>query len=299
MPLTVKKVRSCGVSSIVLWLIIAETARERQDFMIIDNHEHVMLPTALQIQKLNEAQVDKAILFTTTPHVERAKTAALKDIDKEMSVLYRVLGGTYTPEERRAQMKTCIVELTNAIAAAPDRFFGFGPVPLGLSVRETSAWIERYVVGHALKGVGEFTPGSDAQVEQLAPIFAALSSFPGLPVWVHTFHPVGSGGLKILMRLCDEYPSIPVIFGHMGGINWMDAIAFAKGRRNVYLDLSAAFTTLSVKCALTEVPERCLFGSDAPFGAPILCRRLIEYVSPSAEATEMALGDNIARLLQI
>lgn len=267
--------------------------------MVIDNHEHVMLPTSLQIQKMDEAQVDKAVLFTTTPHVERAKTAALKDIDKEMSVLYRVLGGTYTPEQRREQMKTCIVELTNAVAFAPDRFLGFGPVPLGLSVWETAAWIERYVVRNALKGVGEFTPGSDAQMEALAPIFAALSSFSGLPVWVHTFHPVGSSGLKILMRLCEKHPSVPVIFGHMGGTNWMDAIVFAKDHRNVYLDLSAAFTTLSVKCALTEVPERCLFGSDAPFGAPILCRQLIEYASPSVEAANMALGDNIARLLQI
>ncbi|WP_449329485.1 amidohydrolase family protein, partial [Selenomonas noxia] len=84
-----------------------------------------------------------------------------------------------------------------------------------------------------------------------------------------------------------------------GGIHWMDAIAFAKNHNNLYLDLSAAFTTLSVKCALTEVPERCLFGSDAPFGAPLLCRQLIEYVSPSAAATEMALGNNIARLLQL
>ncbi|WP_311650047.1 amidohydrolase family protein [Selenomonas artemidis] len=267
--------------------------------MVIDNHEHVMLPTSLQIQKMDEAQIDKTILFTTTPHLERAKTAALKDIDKEMAVLYRVLGGTYTPEERRAQMKACIVELTSAIASAPDRFFGFGPVPLGLSLPDTSTWIEQHVVRNALKGVGEFTPGSDAQMEELTPIFAALSSFPGLPVWVHTFHPVGIGGLKILMRLCEEYPSVPVIFGHMGGIHWMEAIAFAKNHNNVYLDLSAAFTTLSVKCALTEVPERCLFGSDAPFGAPVLCRQLIEYVSPSAAATEMALGNNIARLLQL
>ena len=33
--------------------------------MIIDSHEHVMLPTTMQIEKLNEAGVDKAILFTT------------------------------------------------------------------------------------------------------------------------------------------------------------------------------------------------------------------------------------------
>ena len=46
--------------------------------MIIDSHEHVMLPTTMQIQKLDEAEVDKAILFTTTPHIEKAKSSTLE-----------------------------------------------------------------------------------------------------------------------------------------------------------------------------------------------------------------------------
>ena len=79
----------------------------------------------------------------------------------------------------------------------------------------------------------------------------------------------------------------------------MDVIAFAQEQGNAYLDLSAAFTPLSVKTALTEVPEMCVFGSDAPFGEPKLCRQLIEFVSPSTFAMEMALGGNIERLLQI
>ncbi len=50
---------------------------------------------------------------------------------------------------------------------------------------------------------------------------------------------------------------------------------------------------------LTEVPEKCLFGSDAPFGEPQLCMQLIEFVSPSLSVTELALGGNVERLLQI
>ena len=79
----------------------------------------------------------------------------------------------------------------------------------------------------------------------------------------------------------------------------MDVIAFAKEHGQAYLDLSAVFTPLSVKTALTEVPEKCLFGSDAPFGEPHLCRQLIEFVSPAHSITELALGGNIERLLQI
>lgn len=50
----------------------------------------------------------------------------------------------------------------------------------------------------------------------------------------------------------------------------MDVIAFAKEQENIYLDFSAAFTPLSVRTALTEVPDRYLFGSDAPLGETIV-----------------------------
>ena len=60
--------------------------------MIVDSHQHVMLPTTMQIQKMNDAGVDKAILFTTTPHVERAATATLDAIGAEMQVLYHHSG---------------------------------------------------------------------------------------------------------------------------------------------------------------------------------------------------------------
>ena len=112
-------------------------------------------------------------------------------------------------------MKDAILELRQAIQAAPDRLYGFGPVLLGLSGR--------------------------ARAER-------------------------------------------------------EAIAFAKGHEEAYLDLSAAFTPLSVRTALTEAPGKCLFDSDAPFGEPKLCKQLIAFVSPSPSVTKIALG---GRLLQI
>lgn len=98
------------------------------------------------------------------------------------------------------------------------------------------------------------------------------------------------------MSLCEKYPDIPVIFGHLGGTNWMDVIRFAKGHNNVYLDLSEAFSSLATKIALTELPERCLYSSDAPYGEPYLYRQLIEFVGSDKRTVEMALGENISRL---
>ena len=64
--------------------------------MIIDSHEHLMLPIEMQIEKLNQAGVDKAILFSTVSHPERAKNLA--ELRGEMNILYKVLAGANNKE---------------------------------------------------------------------------------------------------------------------------------------------------------------------------------------------------------
>ena len=169
----------------------------------------------------------------------------------------------------------------------------------GVELEETEKWMDTQITSNSLYGIGEFTPGSEQQIKQLEMIFQALMATKIYPVWVHTFHPVTVDGIKLLMSLCEQYPGIPVIFGHLGGSNWMDVIKFAKEHGNVYLDLSAAFVSIATRMALAELPERCLFSSDAPYGEPYLYRQLIEFVSPDKRVTEMALGENISRLLEL
>ena len=169
----------------------------------------------------------------------------------------------------------------------------------GVELEETEKWMDTQITSNSLYGIGEFTPGSEQQIKQLETIFQALMATKIYPVWVHTFHPVTVDGIKLLMSLCEQYPGIPVIFGHLGGSNWMDVIKFAKEHGNVYLDLSAAFASIATRMALAELPERCLFSSDAPYGEPYLYRQLIEFVSPDKRVTEMALGENISRLLEL
>jgi Predicted metal-dependent hydrolase of the TIM-barrel fold len=263
--------------------------------MIIDSHEHLMLPTEMQLKKLEMAGVDKAILFCTAPHPEKADT--LEELKGEMDALYKILAGSNSKEDNLKRMKNNIHELAKVLKKYPDNFYGFGSVPLELSVEETKKWIEKYIIFNGLKGLGEFTPGSDEQIRQLENIFQALEYFPALPVWVHTFNPVSLNGIKILMELTKKHPDTPVIFGHMGGYNWMDVIDFAKTVPNAYVDLSAAFSTLAARIAVTELPDKCLFSSDAPYGEPLLSRQLVEYVSPSDTIKNKVLGENILKLL--
>lgn len=264
--------------------------------MIIDSHEHIMLPTEMQLKNMEQAGVNKTILFCTAPHPEQANT--LEEVKQEMQMLYKILSGNNSKEDNLNRIKTNIMDLISILQKYPDNFYGFGSVPLELSKQETEEWIENYIISNKLKGIGEFTPGSDEQVKQLEPVFQALQSYPNLPIWVHTFTPVSINGIKILMSLTKKYSDVPVIFGHMGGYNWMDVIEFAKSTSNVYIDLSAAFSTIAAKIAIAELPDRCLFGSDAPYGNPFLSKQLIEYVSPSNAITEMVLGNNILQLLE-
>ena len=265
--------------------------------MVIDSHEHIMFPIKMQLDKTDAAGVDKTVLFCTAPHPEKAGT--LNELEEEMAALNKILAGSNTKEDNISRLKKNIAEVAEAVRAYPDRFLGFGAVPLGMELEETEKWIDTQITSNSLYGIGEFTPGNERQIRQLDTVFQALMDTRIYPVWVHTFHPVTMEGIKLLMSLCEKYPGIPVIFGHLGGSNWMEVIKFAEEHENIYLDLSAAFASIATKMALTELPERCLYSSDAPYGEPYLYRQLIEFVSPDKRAAEMALGENISRLLEL
>lgn len=263
--------------------------------MVIDSHEHIMFPTKTQLDKMDTADVDKTILFCSAPHPEKARN--LGELESEMNALYKVLAGDNSKRDNICRLEKNILEVTKAIKNKPDRFLGFGSVPLGLSLEETQEWIENQITAHSLCGIGEFTPGNEQQIMELDTVFQAIQNTRLYPVWVHTFHPVTLDGIRRLMALCEKYSEIPVIFGHLGGSNWMDVIKFVKGHKNAYLDLSAAFASIATKMALIELPEKCLYSSDAPYGEPYLYRQLIEFVSPSNTIAKMALGENIEKLL--
>ena len=112
--------------------------------MIIDSHEHLILPIEMQIKKLEEAGVDKAILFTTTPHPEKANT--MQEFKNEMSVLFKVLSGEKNHKNDMKRMENNINDLMKVLKKYPDKFYGFGPVPLGLNLDDTISWIEKYCV---------------------------------------------------------------------------------------------------------------------------------------------------------
>ncbi|WML32998.1 amidohydrolase family protein [Clostridium sp. OS1-26] len=264
--------------------------------MIIDSHAHVILPTEKQLLMMEEAGVDKTILFSTTPHPEKAHD--LKSLEKELSILNNVLASNTSLDERIKNIKNTTAELKKVIDSNPSKFIGFGLVPLSLTYNETADWINDNVIKNNFCGLGEFSPAS-GQVKYLEVVFRASNELGRLPIWVHTFHPLNFDDIKKLIQLSNRYPKVPLILGHMGGIHWLDVIKLAKENCNIYLDLSATYTILAPKIAIKELPERTLFSSDAPYGNPLLFKKMIETISPDKKVSKQVLGENIIKLLKL
>lgn len=71
--------------------------------MVIDSHEHIMFPTKIQLDKMDATGVDKAILFCSTPHPEKAGN--LNELETEMNVLYKILAGANRKEDNIKRLK--------------------------------------------------------------------------------------------------------------------------------------------------------------------------------------------------
>ena len=123
--------------------------------------------------------------------------------------------------------------------------------------------------------------------------------FGKLPIWIHAFNPLILQDIKEIAELCKTFSDIPVILGHMGGSNWMTAVDIAKEMQNVYLDTSAYFSTLVLKIAINELPLKCIFGVDMPYGDLQLSIEAVKKVSKDSYVANAVLGENIISLLEL
>lgn len=261
--------------------------------MVIDSHAHVVLPPERQIQMMIEAKVDCTVLFSSSIHPETA--VSLASFEAELTKLYDILNGVTNPINERI---CAVEELAAVISANPLKYIGFGPMPLGFSYEEALAWIDKYILANNFRGIGELAPGS-GKISQLTPLFRASREAGNLPLWVHTFMPLNFDDIKELLALAQTHPEVPVIIGHLGGIHWLNTLKAVRDMANVYLDLSATFTTMAPSFAIKEYPERCFFSSDAPYCSPLTARTIIEQIVKDRYVLEQVLGGNIARLLKI
>ncbi len=268
--------------------------KTRSDTMIIDGHSHLTLPVEEHIKIMDCAGVDKTVLFSTSFHPELDKNT--QEVKASMNYLNELLAG------KKGNMteirKKSIEELVKAINLYPHRYIGFGAVPLGLDLSTTRQYISDNIEKNHLAGMGEFTLGS-GQIPLLKNIFKLSGEFGNLPIWIHAFFPLTLQDIKEVSNFARKYLSTPVILGHLGGINWLETMDIVKETSNLFLDTSAYYSTLVLGTVINELPDKCIFGVDRPFGDLDLSKETILKVAKSQSIAKAVLGENIAHILKI
>lgn len=262
--------------------------------MIIDGHSHVTLPVEEHIREMNNAGVDKTVLFSTTFHPETAKNTE----EAKASIRYLndlVAGKKGSMEEAR---RKAISELTQVVNQYPDRFIGFGNVPTGLEYKATLQFIDENIRKYHLSGLGEFTFGN-GKAQMMKTVFQASREFDNLPIWIHAFFPLDYSDIKEISEYAKEYSRVPVILGHLGGVNWLETMELAQQIPNLYLDTSAFYSTFVLGTVINALPEKCIFGVDRPFGDLALSMEAVWKTAETESVADAVLGENISKLLRL
>jgi uncharacterized protein len=262
--------------------------------MIIDGHSHITLPIEQHIQLMDNAGIDQTILFSTTFHPELSRN--FTETKHSMEYLNELLAGN--KGDLTQARKNANIELVSAIQQYPERFKGFGSVPIGLDKKETLKFVKDYIVEKNLIGMGEFTLSSN-QIPTMESVFLASMELNNLPIWIHALYPLDFEGIKKIYELAKLYPNTPVILGHLGGFHWLKTMELVKELPNLYLDTSAFYSTFVLQTIINELPEKCIFGVDLPFGDLELSKNAIIKYAKSSEIVQAVFYETICTILDL
>ncbi|HEY3505431.1 MAG TPA: amidohydrolase family protein [Actinocatenispora sp.] len=258
--------------------------------MIFDVHAHVMVHGAAQQARERAAGVTRSVLLGTRVHLEAAATLA--EVRAEFDRLGEVIGGTAVALDTYHAVQA---ELRDRLAEQPQRYVGFAGAPIGLPADEQVEVLAAALDG--MVGIGELTPPPD-RAELIEPALTVAADHGGLPVLVHGFAPTTARDLATYARLATRYAGVPVIVGAFGGLNWPTLLDLALATPNLYLDLASAIQVFGVRAAVTALPERCLFGSNTPYGDVVAARHTVEAAVTDPAVRALVFGGNLTALIK-
>ena len=186
-------------------------------------------------------------------------------------------------------------EIADAVRQYPDALIGYARV--NPTVREASKQLRRAVEELGLVGL-KLHHGCDRfdRNDPRCHEIVNLAGEMGIPVIFHSMQCADD-----LLRLAKACPKTNIIFGHFGGMwDWhtMDRyIEAAESMPNVYLETSACLLSRKLREACLRVPDKVMFGSDAPGVHPGVELAKIRYLHLPEEIEAKASGGNILRLL--
>ncbi|GAB2464062.1 amidohydrolase family protein [Xylanimonas ulmi] len=262
---------------------------------MIDIHAHVTTDFELYRQRAEEAGVTRPVFLSTAVHPERATT--LDEVRAELDGLAGLLDGATTPDERYGRSQR---EVEVALAAWPGAL-AMRKIALEWPDERIMAATQDAVADPHTVGIGELTPagGQGALIESVVRASAETTAGRPLPVLTHGIEPNNADDLRAYAAVAARHPRVPVIIGAFGGLNSMLAVDLATQHPNVYLDLSSALQLFVVRAALNEIPDRCLFGSNAPYGDVLAARATVEAATQDRAIRARALEHNAQELFDL
>ena len=152
--------------------------------------------------------------------------------------------------------------VVDIVEAHPTRFFGWIFLNPGRdpNVLET---LERYRSVPGMLGVKLHPHWHDYKTDILGPVFRRCEAL-GLPVLIH----LGFGKRGDFHSICERYPRLRVIAAHAGFPFFSALWRYKNQYPNLNVDLSSPYVDerLVRETVAAMGPERCLYGTDAPYG---------------------------------
>lgn len=311
---------------------------------VIAIEEHYFDPEI--VAHYNEAQSRPALRH----RLENLGAERIKDMDEagiDIQVLSHAAPGTHlmdaagaVPLARRANDR-----LHETIRAHPDRFAGFATLPAA-DPKAAADELERAVTKLDLKGamVHGLTNGLFIDDKRFWPIFERAAALD-VPIYVHPAHPhpavieayykdyvkdfpailsagwgftveTATQGLRLVLSgVCDAYPGLKIILGHLGESLpfsiWRINHTFSrKGNRPVafrdtfcehfYITTSGNFSDPALLLCVQEMGvDRILFAVDWPYEESRPGTQWMERLPLCAEDREKILNGNAKRLLRV
>ena len=287
--------------------------------MIIDCHAHFeprMLGLDGVIQKMDRAGVDRIVFIPALneplPHVPETLLTVVRGLMKRGStrsigeLMHRatmrdsavVLGGKryaiYPAPDNAA--------LAEVLRAHPGRFLGwiFLNPSRDSRVLET---LERWRHEPGFIGVKLHPHWHDYKTEILGPLLKRCEDL-GLPVLIH----LGFRRRGDYRSMASTYPRLKIIAAHAGFPFYGDLWRYKNAHRNLHVDLSSPYINeaLAREAVVAMGPERCLYGTDAPYGLTeedgsfdyAAIRGWVDRMPCSGRKRDAILGGNFERLIE-
>jgi uncharacterized protein len=287
--------------------------------VIIDCHAHFdprMLPADRVLAKMDAAGVSRVAIIPAMndplPHTPERLLALMRRLSGSAAgrllceATHRAL---LTPEgDLRLSGQVYSIysrpdneAVASLVSAHPDRFYGW----IFLNPRNNPKVLdelERWRAVPGMIGVKLHPHWHDYHTDILAPLLRRVEELR-LPALIH----LGFRGRGDFRSICARFPRLTVISAHAGFPFYRDLWRYKGDHPNLHVDLSSPYIDEALARAAVSAmgPERCLYGTDAPYGFPEAdesydygeIKGWVERMPVSAKAREAMLGGTFAEIL--